>query len=348
MPDRLHTGRPFFSTAMVLLVAVGLSGCANRPASTGGNGGTATAGTSVASDGVYKVGAPYQIKGVTYYPSEDYAYDETGIASWYGPGFHEKLTGNGEIFDQNELTAAHRTLPMPSFVRVTNLDNGRSVVLRVNDRGPYAHSRILDVSRRGAQLLGFETAGTARVRVQILADESRQIADAMRANSRVAGDPASKGSGVLIARGTPMANEPKPQAVPRNGVVAESLAPPPSVKSSQPATPVMAAAPASSALAAGAAPVPMPADPTGQVVQTAPRSTRLFIQVAALSNPDNARALSQRLKPIGPTQITTVQAGSQQLHRVRIGPISSVEDGDRMLDDVIQKAGFPDARLIVD
>ena len=118
--------------------------------------------------GKYKVGNPYQIKGVWYYPKESFDHVETGIASWYGRQFHLKKTANGEIFDMNELTAAHRTLQMPSFVQVTNLENGRSLKLRVNDRGPFAHGRIIDVSRRAAQLLGFERQGTARVRVQIL------------------------------------------------------------------------------------------------------------------------------------------------------------------------------------
>src|SRR5580698_2414497 len=115
--------------------------------------------------GIYKVGNPYQIDGVWYYPAEDWNYDETGIASWYGPGFQERYTANGEVYDQNDLTAAHKTLPLPSFVRVTNLDNGRSIVLRVNDRGPFARGRIIDVSRRSAQLLGFYGIGTAKVRV---------------------------------------------------------------------------------------------------------------------------------------------------------------------------------------
>ena len=96
--------------------------------------------------GRYKVGNPYQIAGKWYYPKEDYEYVETGIASWYGPGFHGKRTANGEIYDQNALTAAHRTLPMPSAVRVTNLENGRSLTLRVNDRGPFARGRIIDVT----------------------------------------------------------------------------------------------------------------------------------------------------------------------------------------------------------
>ena len=97
---------------------------------------------------MYKVGAPYQINGVWYYPAADYSYDETGVASWYGEQFDRKYTANGEIFDLNELTAAHRTLPMPSIVQVTNLTNGRSLQLRVNDRGPFARGRIIEC--RGA------------------------------------------------------------------------------------------------------------------------------------------------------------------------------------------------------
>ena len=122
-------------------------------------------GQDVQSKGNYKIGKPYQIKGVWYYPKVNYQHTETGIASWYGPGFHGKKTANGEIYDQNALTAAHRTLPMPSLVQVTNLENGRSLRLTVNDRGPFAHGRVIDVSRRAAQLLGFHRQGTARVRV---------------------------------------------------------------------------------------------------------------------------------------------------------------------------------------
>ena len=96
--------------------------------------------------GVYKVGKPYQIFGKWYYPAEELDYSETGIASWYGPKFHGKLTANGELFDQNLITAAHRTLPMPSAVRITNLENGRALNIRVNDRGPFARGRIIDVS----------------------------------------------------------------------------------------------------------------------------------------------------------------------------------------------------------
>ena len=124
--------------------------------------------------GTYKVGSPYQIEGVWYYPAEEPDYGETGIASWYGVPFHGKRTANGAIYDMNALTAAHRTLPMPFHVRVTNLDNGRSLVLTINDRGPYARGRIIDVSRRAAQLLGFQKKGTALVRVEAVAGQGRR------------------------------------------------------------------------------------------------------------------------------------------------------------------------------
>lgn len=124
--------------------------------------------------GTYKVGNPYQIEGVWYYPAEDPGYGETGIASWYGVPFHGKRTANGAIYDMNALTAAHRTLPMPFQVRVTNLDNGRSLMLTINDRGPYARGRIIDVSRRAAQLLGFQKRGTALVRVEAIAGQGRR------------------------------------------------------------------------------------------------------------------------------------------------------------------------------
>ncbi|HBC52657.1 MAG TPA: hypothetical protein DCZ06_00190, partial [Alphaproteobacteria bacterium] len=118
--------------------------------------------------GVYKVGNPYKVAGVWYYPKEEPGYDETGIASWYGKKFHGKYTANGEVYNMDALTAAHKTLPMPVKVRVTNLENGRSLVLRVNDRGPFVHGRVIDVSRRAAELLGFKQQGIARVRVQLI------------------------------------------------------------------------------------------------------------------------------------------------------------------------------------
>jgi len=128
----------------------------------------------------FKVGNPYKVGGQWYTPTESYSYDETGIASWYGDEFHGKRTANGEVFDKEALTAAHPTLQIPSLIRVTNLDNGRSAVLRVNDRGPFSRSRLIDVSHKSAVVLGMIGPGTARVRVQLLERESRILAEAAR------------------------------------------------------------------------------------------------------------------------------------------------------------------------
>ncbi len=126
----------------------------------------------------YKVGNPYKINGKWYYPAVNYEYDEVGYASWYGPGFHGKKTANGEIFNQNLISAAHRTLPLPSIVKVTNLENGKVLsFVRVNDRGPFAKNRIIDLSKEAARELGFINRGVAKVRVEILEDESRKFAN---------------------------------------------------------------------------------------------------------------------------------------------------------------------------
>lgn len=120
--------------------------------------------------GVYKLGEPYQVAGRWYYPRPEPAYSQTGVASWYGPGFHGRRTSNGEIFDMNALTAAHKTLPLPCYAYVTNLDNGRTILVRINDRGPYVDDRLIDLSKASAQALGYGGAGLVRVRVRYAGD----------------------------------------------------------------------------------------------------------------------------------------------------------------------------------
>lgn len=157
-----------------------------------------------------KTGQPYRIAGKWYVPREDWNYDEIGIASWYGPKFHGRRTANGEIFDMNRVSAAHRTLPLPSHVRVTNLENGRAINVRVNDRGPFARGRIIDLSRRAAQLLGFQKRGTARVRVQIIRPDgtlgnrkkaARIAGDLSRATGSGGGDAAAPALPVFVQVG---------------------------------------------------------------------------------------------------------------------------------------------------
>ena len=124
------------------------------------------------TDAIYKIGNPYIVDGKKYYPKKNLNYDKKGIASWYGPKFHGKLTANGEIFNQYEITAAHKTLPIPSAVKVTNLKNNKSLIVRINDRGPFVNDRIIDLSYQSAKKINMLKDGTSFVRVQILRSES--------------------------------------------------------------------------------------------------------------------------------------------------------------------------------
>lgn len=116
--------------------------------------------------GRYLVGKPYVVKGKRYFPKEDTSYDKVGIASWYGSAFHGRLTANGEVYDLHGLSAAHPTFPLPSYARVTNVETGSSIIVRVNDRGPYHSNRIIDLSGKTAEMLDLKHSGTGKVRVQ--------------------------------------------------------------------------------------------------------------------------------------------------------------------------------------
>jgi len=142
--------------------------------------------------GAYRVGKPYVVAGRTYVPAEPDSYKKDGLASWYGEDFHGRLTANGEVFDMNSIAAAHPTLPLPSYVRVTNLTNGRSMKVRVNDRGPFHENRLIDVSERTASMLGFKNNGTARVRVEYLGRAALEGSDDIQlaATLREKGQPA--------------------------------------------------------------------------------------------------------------------------------------------------------------
>jgi len=144
------------------------------------------------SGGHYKIGRPYKINGTWYFPREDWSYDEVGNGSWYGADFHGKRTANGEIFDMDKISAAHRTLPLPCVVRVTNMENGFSAIVRVNDRGPFANGRIIDLSRAAARLLRFHKYGSATVRVQILPEESKAIKEKLLKNKKRPSSPDGK------------------------------------------------------------------------------------------------------------------------------------------------------------
>lgn len=301
-------------TRLILCFAVSallLGGCASGSRSPEGNG----------SHGAYKVGDPYQINGVWYYPAEDWTYDETGIASWYGEDFHGKYTANGEVYNLNALTAAHRTLPMPSVVQVTNLENGRSIEVRVNDRGPFARGRIIDVSRRAAQLLGFEAQGTAKVRVKLLVPESIQVASLAGRN------------------GPPPPMLAAAQPAPVDKVDTQSLPAPPGVKVAAAPLPVSSPKPAP---VRGVVEPPPPSD---KVTVVPVKPSQIYIQAGAFASVDRAWRLKRQLEKLGPVTVSDAKAGGLVLYRVRVGPVATVEQADGLLDKV--SVTSPDARIIV-
>jgi rare lipoprotein A len=154
--------------------------------------------------GVYRVGVPYVVAGRTYVPQEDPHYRAEGLASWYGEDFHGRQTANGEIYDMHGISAAHPTLPLPSYVRVTNLGNGRSLIVRVNDRGPYHSDRLIDLSAKAARLLDFHGDGIARVRVEYVSRAPIEGSDdnVLLATLRE-GSPAPAPSPILLASARP-------------------------------------------------------------------------------------------------------------------------------------------------
>ena len=268
---------------------------------------------------------PYQIKGQWYYPKDDPDYDQTGIASWYGEPFHGRKTAIGEIYNMNAVSAAHKTLPLPSYVQVTNLDNGRVLRVRVNDRGPFVHGRIIDLSRRAAQLLGFERQGVAKVRVAVIGGENFVMA------SKEITPEESKGV----------------QKAPQGRIAVETLPPPPGTKA---ASTVPAKVPAKT-------PAPKPTETkivgiSGAQAATATNSPNgvgkdLFVQAGAFTRYDNANRLRARLSTIGRVFIMHKLIDDRDFYRVRIGPLKDVAAADRALAEVTRQ-GVEGARIIVD
>lgn len=309
--------------AACLVLSLALAACASKPT------GVSTTDGATRTQGTFKIGQPYQVNGTWYYPSPDLNYDETGIASWYGPNFHEKSTANGETFDQNALSAAHKTLPLPSIVQVTNLDNGRSIEVRVNDRGPYASNRVIDMSRRGAQLLGFEGQGTAKVRVKVLKTESIQAQSIARLN------------------GSDQPPAEVPQAAPRQTVVAQALppiegAPLAAPRPSQPPYPTPVVSPAPSRAAA-----PQEPELPNLVLLYPVKPTHLYIQAGAFSQGDNANRMKAKLAGLGAVSITGVRVNGIDVYRVRLGPLGTVDEADQVLTRAVN-AGAIDAKIVVD
>jgi rare lipoprotein A len=313
------------------------------------------------------------VEGKWYYPKVDLAYDERGVASWYGPNFHGKKTANGEIFDMTLISAAHKTLPMPSVVRVTNLENGRSLIIRLNDRGPFVRGRIIDLSRRAAELLGFSNKGTAMVHVRLLQDESRRAALEAGASGKhlmAYGAPAPKAApsipvsvsvldpaenvAVSVSPVQPdtqvaAAGNRPPGAPPPYGAMTAVPGndPQPAPAPAASLTPVK---PAADDAAARPAPIDIAALPTREQVEVLPVGSQpdIFVQAGAFRKYINANRLRARLTVLGhQVNVSQVYVTNQPFFRVRLGPLHTVEDADMALERVVA-LGYREARIVVD
>ncbi len=255
---------------------------------------------------------PYQIRGIWYYPKLDPSYDEQGIGSWYGEQFHNRRTANGEIFDMDLPSAAHKTLPLPSIVEVTNLDNGRKMKVRVNDRGPFVEGRIIDLSKAAADQLGYQRGGVARVRVRYVGPAGKTPFDERR---------------VIAAAPPPPRYVPAPKA----RVYAGGLPPaqpaydaPPPPKAADPgydsSTPVIAA--------------PSASIPAGY-----------RIQAGSFANRDNAERAVSQLSQAGQASIEPVERGQGVLYRVVVD--AGADEGAAFgVRDRVAALGFSDATVL--
>ncbi|MEH6547364.1 MAG: septal ring lytic transglycosylase RlpA family protein [Sneathiella sp.] len=327
---------------MIVITAVVLAGCSEVNLLSYGaktfSGDDAVKPSSVATNntgidrGTAKIGKPYQIYGVWYYPAEDLTYDETGIASWYGEPFHGRKTANGAVYDMNKLTAAHKTLPLPTDVRVTNLENGRSIVVTVNDRGPFAHSRIIDLSKRSAELLGVIQKGTAKVRVQVLNSDGNATANA---NSQIIAKPI-----------TPLNEKNNVAAAPRATITTDALAPPSNVKTSSGPRVEPLPAPVAERPVQVAAVSTTTANTTVVTVEPV-RNSEIFVQAGAFVDFNNANKLSARLSTMGASKVSQVLVNGQDFYRVRVGPVYDIGQADQLLANLIN-AGHTGARIIIE
>jgi rare lipoprotein A len=274
----------------------------------------------------YLVGQPYTISGKTYYPKEDFDYDRTGIASWYGSDFHGRRTANGETYDMNAMTAAHTTLPMPTIVRVTNLENGRSVTLRVNDRGPFVDDRIIDLSRAAADALGMRDKGIARVRVQVVKEASLRLK--REAERRVAEYETRPPETVEYV---PPPAPVRSYELPRQEAAAPTRPPgPPRQLHREPDPRGLGG------LAPGGR-TPGPPGATG----------RYYVQAGSFTERDRAERVRASLADLGPARISEVWVGDSLYFRVRVGPLGDPEMSDRVRGRMIQR-GYADARVVTD
>ena len=262
-----------------------------------------------------KIGRPYQINGRTYVPARQDDYDRQGVASWYGPNFDGRKTANGEIFDMNGMSAAHTTLPLPSLVRVTNLENGRTIIVRVNDRGPFVNNRLIDLSKGAARELGYLRQGVARVRVQYVGPA---VSNTGRANVY---------SASTRSRATAQRQQPEASVWPAPKAAA-------------------AKAPAQKKPYAFGESWPEDSKDKYQIALSRPRIAvgGWFVQLGAFGNRDRAEQIAARLQTSGKASVQTAWVNNHYIHRVLVGPYDN-RDGAEQQRYEVADAGFPEARV---
>jgi rare lipoprotein A len=297
--------------------------------------------------GFYKIGKPYSVAGKVYVPKDNPRYSAKGLASWYGGAFHGRLTANGEVYDTAAITAAHPTMPLPSYARVTNLANNRSIIVRVNDRGPFAHNRIIDVSETVASLLDFRRAGTARVKVDYVgpANMDGHDKEMLLASYRSEGG----GDGPMLALTAPRPDrvflasgeKPKKGDTDRFAVFDDSAEPfdlvPASAQGDELAPLILRDSFASSYA---------PADRfSGAESAVADMASLSVIQLGSFGDAGNAERAAERFARFGKVVRTEVMSGGRVLTAVRI-----VVDGrDSNAGDIVAAAradGLTDAFVI--
>lgn len=277
---------------------------------------------------------PYQINGIWYYPQQHYEYEEEGIASYYGGGdvFHGRPTATGERFDKNGITAAHKTVPLPCIAKVTNLENGRELVVKVNDRGPFIDGRIIDLSRRSAQLLGFEQNGLAKVKVVTLIPETLALNGIPCPTVMVA-----------EAEAPPVINA----AVP---VATTALAAPETLFDALAAEDLQPIVPDQTVVAVADMPPPVPAvDPSPQPVKLEPEmmaSTGIFVHIGEYETQAKAQAISQSLEGFTDAPLEVVKYNGPKPYVTRFGPLPSMAQANQVLDQLLN-AGHFISRIVI-
>lgn len=282
----------------------------------------------------YKVGNPYSVDGKVYYPTEVASYSEEGEASWYGPGFHGRQTANGEEFDANDMSAAHRTLPMPSVVRVTNTENGRTVVLRVNDRGPFKRDRIIDVSKAAAKALGFHENGTTHVRVEFMPIESQMVAQAAQNGQYLSlNDALSYSAGRQTASAAPTGPIETTQ-LDGNGQL-------PPTTSYQP---VAYHSPVEQSKEGNFLRDPGTGTQVTKTTTTTVISNPIYVQAGAYSTKKKALEIQQKLSRLGSATVTETTRAGVKLWRVRV--LATDHNAAQRIQGQMERLGYTGSKIV--